>query len=127
MGTWCPNCKDAARFLNTMRNKYFEKGLRIAGFCFERGTPEVGAEKVRRYAQHLNLSYPLVYAGPLKVEEVNKVFPGLKNFISYPTLIIIDKSGKVRGIHAGFNGPATGAYQTFVQHTDSLLSALLAE
>jgi hypothetical protein len=80
MGTWCPNCKDAARFLNTMRNKYFEKGLRIAGFCFERGTPEAGAEKVRRYAQRLNLSYPLVYAGSLKVEEVNKVFPGLKNF-----------------------------------------------
>ena len=32
----------------------------------------------------------------------------LNRVLSYPTSIFIDKTGKVRKIHTGFNGPATG-------------------
>ena len=32
----------------------------------------------------------------------------LDHVLSYPTTIFIDKSGNVRKIHTGFNGPATG-------------------
>ena len=32
----------------------------------------------------------------------------LNHVLSYPTSIFIDKKGKVRKIHTGFNGPATG-------------------
>ena len=32
----------------------------------------------------------------------------LNHVLSYPTSIFIDKTGKVRKIHTGFNGPATG-------------------
>ena len=32
----------------------------------------------------------------------------LNHVLSYPTTIFIGKKGKVRKIHTGFNGPATG-------------------
>ena len=51
----------------------------------------------------------------------------LKHVLSYPTTIYIDKKGKVRKIHTGFNGPATGEkyieFKTeFKEFTDKLLN-----
>jgi thiol-disulfide isomerase/thioredoxin len=127
MGTWCPNCKDAAIYLQSLNERFEPLGLRIAGFCFERGDEEAARLKVRNYRSRLQISYPLYYAGTLATDEVYKVFPTLRDFISYPTLILVDKYGKVRGVHAGFNGPATSSYQGFVSHTDSIVEALLKE
>ena len=54
--------------------------------------------------------------------------PMLSAVLSYPTTIFIDKSGKVRKIHTGFNGPATGdKYDAFVQSFEAYVGKLLAE
>jgi hypothetical protein len=48
--------------------------------------------------------------------------------LSYPTSIFIDKTGKVRKIHTGFNGPATGEkYVEFKTEFEAFVAALLAE
>lgn len=127
MGTWCPNCKDAAVYLQSLQERFEERGLRISGFCFERGNEEKARQRVRSYRARMQISYPLYYAGALSSSEVYKVFPTMRNFISYPTLILVDKFGKVRGVHAGFNGPATTAYKAFVKYTDSLVTEMLKE
>ena len=50
----------------------------------------------------------------------------LENMISYPTTIIIDKSGKVNSIHTGFNGPATGqAYVDYIEDFKTEIKGLL--
>ena len=48
--------------------------------------------------------------------------PMLENIISYPTTIMIDKSGKVNSIHTGFNGPATG--QAFIDYKNEFESEI---
>ncbi|MBF6628857.1 MAG: hypothetical protein ITG04_10200 [Proteiniphilum sp.] len=61
-------------------------------------------------------------------ESIAGALSELDNFSSYPTTIFIDRQGKIRKIHTGFNGPATGLYyQEFIEdfniQVDSLLSA----
>ena len=52
----------------------------------------------------------------------------LNHVLSYPTTIFIDKKGKVRKIHTGFNGPATGKlYTDFTENFDSFLNELVNE
>ena len=36
--------------------------------------------------------------------------PTLKNFISFPTTVFLNKKHEVVKVHAGFNGPATGKF-----------------
>ena len=59
-------------------------------------------------------------------EKFLKKIPMLENMISYPTTIIIDKSGKVNSIHTGFNGPATGqAYVDYIEDFKTEIKGLL--
>jgi hypothetical protein len=47
---------------------------------------------------------------------------------AYPTTIFIDRAGKVRRIHTGFSGPATGAhYERLIDEFTTLVDQLLAE
>ena len=48
--------------------------------------------------------------------------------MSYPTSIVIDKEGKVRRIHTGFDGPATGdKYIAYQNEFDHFIQRLIAE
>ena len=52
----------------------------------------------------------------------------LNHVLSYPTTLYIDKQGKVRKIHTGFNGPATGEkYEEFKQEFNTVIDNLLME
>ena len=52
----------------------------------------------------------------------------LNHVLSYPTSIFIDKKGKVRKIHTGFNGPATGdKYTEFTKNFEEFINELLKE
>jgi hypothetical protein len=60
--------------------------------------------------------------------EANEKLPMLNHVLSYPTTVYIDKTGKVRKIQTGFNGPATGEkYEEFQQQFESFTGKLLAE
>ena len=66
--------------------------------------------RIKNMIDKFNIPYPILlaqYGGTDKEKFLEKI-PMLENIISYPTTIIIDKSGKVNSIHTGFNGPATG-------------------
>ena len=54
--------------------------------------------------------------------------PMLNHVLSYPTTIFLDKQGKVRKIHTGFNGPATGEkYIAFKNEFNDYVNLLLEE
>jgi hypothetical protein len=83
-----------------------------------------------RPESRVGVTYPILLAqyGSNSKSKANEKLPMLNNVISYPTTILIDKKGKVRKIHTGFNGPATGEkYIEFMEEFDQYIKLLLSE
>lgn len=104
-GSWCPNCMDAAQFLKGFKAKH--PNIEIVGLSFERSEKDA-MSRIKHYVDRFAIDYPVLFAG--KVAEASEKLPALEKVKSFPTIIVIDKKGKVRTIHTGFSGPATGVY-----------------
>jgi thiol-disulfide isomerase/thioredoxin len=109
-GTWCPTCHDAAPELVRLYRKYQGRGLEIVGLAYEvSGDTAVDRRQVRRYREKFGIPFTLLLAGVNDTEAAAATLPQLQGFTSFPTTIFLGRDGKVRRIHAGFYGPATGA------------------
>lgn len=131
MGTWCPNCLDESKYYTAFYNANMEKDIAIVALAFEYAkTEEKAIEAINKLRKALDIPYPILLAqigGGSKVK-ANEKLPMLNHVLSYPTTIFIDKKGKVRKIHTGFNGPATGEkYTEFVNEFESFVTELEAE
>ena len=129
MGSWCPNCLDESKLMTSIYQQYQSSGLEIIGLCFEKSEDiNIVKKNIDNFKNQLNITYSLVIAGNTQKGSVNKALPMLANFVAFPTLIIIDKKGKVRNIHTGYSGPATGIYFTeFKDHFIDNLEKYLNE
>lgn len=129
MGTWCPNCMDETEFLAPFYKKYSAKGLEIIGLDYERiPTLQTAKKNLKRLRERYGIEYTLLFAGSTDKEKREKTLPMLSAILSFPTTIIIDKKGRVRNIHTGFSGPATGIYfEQWKNHFTGLIDKLLAE
>ncbi|MDZ4751201.1 MAG: TlpA disulfide reductase family protein [Flavobacteriales bacterium] len=118
-GSWCPNCTDESRWLKQVYERYNGAGFQVVPVAFERGTDmqEMRAG-VQKQWRELEMPYPPFIGGKSHKGEAGKVFSMLSKVMSYPTAIIIDRSGNVRKIHTGFYGPGTGKFYT--HHTEKL-------
>jgi thiol-disulfide isomerase/thioredoxin len=127
MGTWCPNCMDESVFLDSVYLARKEEGLEVVGFAFERSPDfQKAIPGLRRTINRLGIHYKVVYAGQADKERLKGVFPGLQDFISYPTTIVTNRDGKVVYVHAGFSGPATGqSWNEYRRSFSTLLDKLL--
>lgn len=131
MGSWCPNCMDETRFLSDYYRKNSDRGMEIVGLCYER-TPDFNrsVKSVQSFQKRFDVQYELLITGvtPGDPQLMEKTLPEIQHFISFPTLIFLDRQGKVRKIHAGFSGPGTGAhYQEFITEFNGIMDRLLAE
>ena len=112
-GSWCPNCADAADDLAALQKEYRKAGLVVVGLAFERTDEfERSAERVRAYAARHGISYPLLIGGVANKESVAAAFPLIDQLRAYPTTVFIDANGRVRAVHTGYSGPATGEEHT---------------
>lgn len=128
-GSWCHNCYDETKWLKTLHARYHSRGLEIVGIAFERSRDTLAAmDRLRSYRDKLEIPYPLLLGGlTTDKQEVADKLPGLGGFHAYPTLVLIDRRGKVAGIHTGFTGPATSMYKSFTEEFDQKIQTLLAE
>ena len=109
-GTWCPTCHDAAPGLVRLYREYHRRGLEIVGVAFEvTGDSATDAPLVRHYREKFRIPFPLLLGGVSDAEAVSAALPQLDGFTAFPTTIFLGRDGRVRRIHAGFYGPATGA------------------
>jgi peroxiredoxin len=112
-GSWCPNCHDEAEVLRSLYEKYHDRGLEIVALAFEyTGDISRDTEQLRLFARRHDIRYPVLLAGTSDDEDVQKKLGQLENFSAFPTTLFIGRDGLVKGIHAGFEGPATGERYT---------------
>lgn len=124
MGTWCPNCKDEVVYYQELMRKYDD--ITVVALCFEHPNSfEEKAERVKQLQKKYNIEYPLLIAGNVNKQESSDLLPFLNHVVSYPTTVIVDKTGKVRRVHTGFYGPGTGDYYVnYKSEMESFLETL---
>jgi peroxiredoxin len=128
-GSWCPNCHDEAVFLHELLATRRVQGLRVIQLMFEH-TPDFASASsaARAFAQKFAIDYPVLIAGTTSDDDVLKKLPQLKSFLAYPTMLVVDRRGKVRATHTGFSGPATGDhYEEQNRELAALVDTLLRE
>ncbi|MFD2564866.1 peroxiredoxin family protein [Aquimarina rubra] len=131
MGTWCPNCMDETKYYVDYYKKNKDKDIEFVALAFEYAkTSEKAFKSIERLRSKLKVEYPILLAqyGTSNKEKAQEKLPMLNHVLSYPTTIFIDKKGKVRKIHTGFNGPATGQkYIDFKNEFEGFVNQLLKE
>jgi thiol-disulfide isomerase/thioredoxin len=129
LGSWCPNCLDENKFLAEWYKTNHNRGVEIIGLGFERKNDFESARKsLSALKSRLGIEYEILFAGLSSTEAASKALPQLNGIASFPTTIFIDKKGKVRKIHSGFSGPATGKfYEEFKTEFNDLIDSLVAE
>jgi peroxiredoxin len=128
MGSWCPNCMDETRYFTDIYNKFHELGLEIVGLAFEHHRdPEKARMAVVKMQRDLQAPYPFLLAGSSSKQRASEALPMLTSITSFPTTVVIDRTGKVRKIHTGFSGPGTSGYTEFTRDFKRFIADLLAE
>ncbi len=128
-GSWCPTCHDAAPDLVRLYRKYHRRGLEIVGLAYEvTGDTALDARQVRRYREKFGIPFPLLLAGINDTEAAAATLPQLRGFTSFPTTVFLGRDGRVRRVHAGFYGPATGAqHERLIGEFERVIEGLLGE
>ncbi|HTJ50604.1 MAG TPA: TlpA disulfide reductase family protein [Cyclobacteriaceae bacterium] len=128
-GSWCPNCVDEAAFLSPWYKQNKERGVEIIGLSFERkDDPDFARKRIEKFIKRFDITYDILFAGLADKNAASEKLPELNAILSFPTTILIDRAGKVRKIHTGFTGPATGEhYQEFIHDFNADVEILLNE
>lgn len=128
-GSWCPNCIDEAAFLAPWYKENKDRGVEIIGLTFElKDDIDFARTRVGKMIEEFDIEYDILFAGSTDKASVAEKLPQLNAVLSYPTTFFIDKNGKVRKIHTGYTGPATGIYyEEFIQEFNETVTALLNE
>ncbi len=128
-GSWCPNCHDEAQLLSELDERYREQGLSILGLAFElTGEYERDRAQVELFAKRHEITFPLFIAGTADKAQATLAFGGLDAVKAFPTTVFLSADGRVRAIHSGYAGPATGAEHAALRaRFESLIDELLAQ
>jgi thiol-disulfide isomerase/thioredoxin len=128
-GTWCPTCHDAAPGLARLYRKYHARGLEIVGLAYEvTGDSAVDGRQLRRYRDKFGLPFTILLAGVNDTDAAAATLPQLEGFTAFPTTIFLGRDGRVRRVHAGFYGPATGRqHQRLIEEFEEEIERLLEE
>jgi thiol-disulfide isomerase/thioredoxin len=127
-GTWCPNCHDEAPVLAGLYTQFHARGLEIVGLSYEYVDDRARSQRLLEvYRRKYSIGFPLLLAGTTDAGQIAATLPQLRNFGAYPTTIFLDRHGRVRLIHAGFSGPATGRLDEVKQNFERTIVKLLDE
>ena len=105
-GSWCPNCHDEAPYLEALYRKYHAAGLEIVALSFEEDEQFKDPTRLRAFIKQYGLEYTVLLAG--HTADLAEKIPQAVNLDSWPTTFFLGRDGRVRAVHAGFPGPASG-------------------
>ena len=106
----CYNCRNTLPFVKRWHESYSDKGLTIVGVHSPEFAGERNIDNVRREVGSLGIKYPVVTDNDY---ETWKAY----NVEAWPTLFVLDKTGRVRWTHVG-----EGSYDVAEQIIQKLLT-----
>lgn len=125
-GSWCPNCHDEVPFLVELYNKYHGRGLEVVGLSFEEAAQLKNPVRLKAFIKKYGIQYTVLLPGEPK--ELQAKLPQAANLSSFPTSFFLGRDGRVRSVHAGFPGKASGKFHDEAkQEITELVERLLAE
>ena len=103
--TWCPPCRKSIPVFIALYNKYHEKGFTVLGISRE------DKSVLEKFRDEIGIPYPLLIdnKGVSKRYQVQAI----------PTIMILDKTGKVRKTQVGFAPELEAGFDLLI---DSLLN-----
>ena len=107
----CYNCRNTLPAIKNWDARYREQGLTIVGVHSPEFEEERKPENLRREVAELQIRYPVVNDNDYATWRAYEV-------AAWPTIVVLDKSGRVRWTHVG-----EGAYDA----TEQVIQKLLAE
>jgi len=125
-GSWCPNCHDEAPFLQAMYEKFHGQGLEIVALSFEEADQLRNPTRLRAFIKEFGVKYTVLLGG--ETDSAKEKLTQAVNWDAWPTTFFVGRDGLVKGVHAGFPGPASG--DLYKQTTDQFVAEiekLLAE
>jgi peroxiredoxin len=128
-GAWCPNCHDEAVFLGPYAAQHKAEGLEVIGLHFEYGDDQARSFRlIDNYKARYRLPYPLLLAGQPTPESTASALGALGPVKVYPSTIFVGRDGRVREVHVGWAGPATGPLNAEAKRDfDAIVTRLLKE
>ncbi len=125
-GSWCPNCHDEAPFLEELYRAYREQGLEVVALSFEEAEQLKSLSRLRAFVKEYQIDYTVLAPG--EPAELAAKFPQGENLNSWPTTFFLGRDHRVRGVHAGFAGKASGEFhQQTKDEIKGIVERLLAE
>lgn len=107
----CYNCRNTLPSLKRLDAKYRDKGLTIVGVHAPESGREKNIENVRREVKKLGIAYPVV-------TDNDYVTWRAYNVQAWPTVVILDKQGRIRFTHIG---------EGYYEQQEQIIQRLLAE
>lgn len=107
----CYNCRNTLPFVKRWHEQYNAKGLTVVGVHSPEFDEEKNLDNVRKEVASLGIRFPVVTDNDYSTWKSYKVD-------AWPTIFVLDKSGKIRWSHVG-----EGAYD----ETEQVIQRLLAE
>ena len=89
--TWCGPCRESIPHLVHLHKTYRGQGLEVVGLSMDKGDPKT--------VDHFVKSLDIPYAIAIAPEEIARAY-GVNGV---PTIVLIDKEGKIREKIVGFN------------------------
>jgi hypothetical protein len=83
-------------------------------------------QAIQNYKAHFQIPWELLYGGSSNTQHVESTLPMLKNFVSFPTMLFLDRENRVLKIHTGFYGPATDKYEAFKEEFENTIRYLIS-
>jgi thiol-disulfide isomerase/thioredoxin len=94
-GTWCPPCRREIPHLKDLYARYAEKGFVIVGLNSEKVPADQAKAHVQKFLAENGIEYPCALAPRTLIDSI-------PDFQGYPTLILVDREGKVRLRKVGY-------------------------
>ena len=89
--TWCPSCKEELPALNTLHQKFVDKGFSVLSICIE-SSDSIVANYLKKH--------PVVF--PVLVDKDGAVAESFR-FSGLPASFVIGKDGLIRHKHSGYD------------------------